>query len=50
MSAYVRVWGPIRLYANLRNVTDSQNIVSRRPYGARPNGPRWFQMGLKAEF
>lgn len=35
-------------YANVRNVLDGQFIVSRRPFGARPNAPRWFQLGLKA--
>lgn len=36
-------------YVNVRNLLDGQFIVSRRPYGARPNAPRWFQLGLKAE-
>jgi Fe(3+) dicitrate transport protein len=49
-SASVRVYGPITLYANLRNVFDAQNIVSRRPYGARPNAPRWIQVGAKVAF
>jgi Fe(3+) dicitrate transport protein len=29
---------------------DERFIVSRRPYGARPNAPRWAQVGLKATF
>ena len=29
---------------------NAQNIVGRRPYGARVNAPRWLQVGLKAEF
>jgi len=37
------------LYANVRNVTDEAAIVSRRPYGARPNAPRWVQVGLKGK-
>ncbi|WP_437765574.1 TonB-dependent receptor [Sorangium sp. So ce281] len=49
-SARVRVVGPLVLYANARNVLGSQYIVSRRPFGARPNAPRWIQIGAKASF
>lgn len=45
----VRVWGPLRLYANLRNVLDERALVSRRPFGARPSAPRWLQIGAKLE-
>lgn len=38
------------LYANARNVLDSHYIVSRRPFGARPNAPRWIQVGAKVAF
>lgn len=44
---------PVRyltVYANLRNVLGAEYIVSRRPYGARPNAPRWLQVGAKIEF
>lgn len=44
-----RVWGPLRLYANLRNMLNERDLVSRRPFGARPNPPRWLQVGLKLE-
>lgn len=37
----------IGLYLNLRNLLDSRELVSRRPFGARPNAPRWVQLGLK---
>jgi Fe(3+) dicitrate transport protein len=37
------------VYVNVRNVLDSHYIVSRRPYGARPNAPRWVQVGVKVE-
>lgn len=37
----------LRLYANVRNLFDQSAIVSRRPYGARPNAPRWVQVGIK---
>ncbi|MFO0676121.1 MAG: TonB-dependent receptor [Polyangiaceae bacterium] len=49
-STSVRVVGPLSIYANLRNLTDTRAIVSRRPYGARPNAPRWFQVGAKVAF
>jgi Fe(3+) dicitrate transport protein len=44
-----RVWGPLKLYANVRNVLDERDLVSRRPYGARPNAPRWLQVGAKVD-
>src|SRR5690606_2082749 len=46
-------WRALRylsFYANLRNVLGAENIVSRRPYGARPNAPRWLQVGAKLDF
>jgi Fe(3+) dicitrate transport protein len=48
--AFYRPLPWLEVYANLRNAFDGQFIVSRRPYGARPNAPRWFQMGIKAKF
>ncbi|HEY6079966.1 MAG TPA: TonB-dependent receptor, partial [Polyangiaceae bacterium] len=45
----VRVIGPLKLYGNLRNVLNERDIVSHRPYGARPNAPRWLQVGAKIE-
>ena len=49
LSARVHVWGPFSLYANVRNVLGGEFIVSRRPFGARPNPPRWVQIGAKLE-
>ena len=46
----VKVVRPLSLYANVRNLFDSHDIVSRRPYGARPNPPRWLQVGAKLAF
>jgi Fe(3+) dicitrate transport protein len=40
----------LSVYGNVRNVFDEQAIVSRRPFGARPNAPRWAQLGVKATF
>lgn len=50
LSAYYRAVSFLKLYANLRNVLNEQYIVSRRPYGARPNAPRWLEVGAKLEF
>ena len=36
-----------RVYVNARNVLNDASIVSRRPFGARPNAPRWVQVGLR---
>jgi Fe(3+) dicitrate transport protein len=44
-----RLWGPLSLYANVRNLLGGEFIVSRRPFGARPNAPRWIQLGAKVE-
>lgn len=40
----------LKIYGNLRNVTNTANLVGRRPYGARVNAPRWLQVGAQAEF
>jgi Fe(3+) dicitrate transport protein len=45
----LKVLGPLKLYGNLRNVLDDRSLVSRRPYGARPNPPRWLQVGAKVD-
>lgn len=50
LGAYVNVLRWVKIYANVRNATGAQYIIGRRPYGARPNAPRWFQVGMKAEF
>lgn len=50
VSARVKVLGPLTIYGNVRNLLDDQYIVSRRPYGARPNAPRWLQVGAKLAF
>jgi Fe(3+) dicitrate transport protein len=49
-SASARLFSGISVYANLRNVLGGAFIVSRRPYGARPNAPRWLQLGAKLVF
>lgn len=46
----VRVVRWLEVYLNARNVGDSRVVVAHRPFGARPNAPRWIQGGIKAEF
>jgi Fe(3+) dicitrate transport protein len=50
LGGQAQVWGPLSLYANVQNLFDSQYIVSRRPFGARPNAPRWLHVGVKASY
>jgi Fe(3+) dicitrate transport protein len=38
------------VYGNVRNLLDTQRITSHRPFGARPNAPRWVQVGTKLSF
>lgn len=40
----------LTIYGNVKNLLDSQELMSRRPYGARPNAPRWVQVGVKLGF
>ncbi|MCI0574013.1 MAG: TonB-dependent receptor, partial [Myxococcaceae bacterium] len=47
VSAGYRFLPKAQIYLNVRNALDSHAIVSRRPFGARPNSPRWVQLGLK---
>jgi Fe(3+) dicitrate transport protein len=44
----LRSWA--ELYFTGTNLLDEQVIVSRRPYGARPNPPRMLTAGYKARF
>ncbi|HMI94802.1 MAG TPA: TonB-dependent receptor [Polyangiales bacterium] len=47
LNLYYRPLSYLELYANARNLLDSHDIVSRRPFGARPNAPRMLQLGVK---
>jgi Fe(3+) dicitrate transport protein len=49
-SAHARLRSWAELYLTCTNLLDEQVIVSRRPYGARPNPPRMFAIGVKARF
>jgi len=50
VSAFVKPFKALSIYGNLRNVTGEANIAGRRPFGARPNAPRWLQIGAKLAF
>ncbi|MDQ3367097.1 MAG: TonB-dependent receptor [Myxococcota bacterium] len=50
LSVHARLHALAELYATCSNLLDEQVIISRRPYGARPNPPRMFAIGYKARF
>ena len=50
LSAFVKPFRALSIYGNLRNVTGASRIAGRRPFGARPNPPRWLQVGAKLAF
>lgn len=50
VSAYVRLLDNVQLLGHVRNLFDERYLVSRRPYGARSNAPRWVQIGAKFSF
>lgn len=50
LSGHLRLHDYAELYATCSNLLDEQVIVSRRPYGARPNPPRMIALGYKARF
>lgn len=47
LAGELRVSPQLKLYASVRNLGDARDIVSRRPFGARPNAPRWIHAGIK---
>ena len=47
LGARYRVLRWLDLYGNVRNVFNELDLVSRRPFGARPNAPRMIQIGVK---
>jgi len=47
LGAKYRVLRWLEVYGNVRNLFNELDLVSRRPFGARPNAPRMFQIGLK---
>lgn len=50
VAAYYRPYAAGRIYLRANNVTDSQYIASRRPYGARPGRPMMIVGGFKHTF
>jgi Fe(3+) dicitrate transport protein len=40
----------LRIYATAQNLFNKHYLVSRRPFGARPNAPRIVSVGVKADF
>lgn len=50
VAAHWRLRSWAELYLTCSNLFDEQVIISRRPYGARPNPPRMFAAGYKARF
>tara|TARA_R110000751_G_scaffold98096_4_gene190888 strand:+ start:45444 stop:47669 length:2226 start_codon:yes stop_codon:yes gene_type:complete len=50
LAAWYQINDSLRLYSKLDNLTDEANIVSRRPFGARPGKPRQFMLGAKYNF
>jgi Fe(3+) dicitrate transport protein len=49
VALYYRALEALELYAIAHNIFDSDFIVSRRPYGARPNAPLTVMVGVKAD-
>lgn len=43
-------FGPARAYLTINNLTNQSALVSRRPFGARPQAPLTVQVGLKYAF
>jgi Fe(3+) dicitrate transport protein len=50
LSAWFQFDPSLRVYAKLDNLTDEVDIISRRPFGARPGKPRQFILGAKYAF
>ena len=47
LAAQWRLVEDFELYTSVQNATNQQQIVSWRPYGARPNAPFQVMVGLK---
>ncbi len=50
LQAHARLHDYAELYATCTNLLDEQVVISRRPYGVRPNPPRIVAVGYKARF
>ncbi|HET7545736.1 MAG TPA: TonB-dependent receptor [Polyangiaceae bacterium] len=47
IGAKYRILRWLDIYCNVRNLFNELDLVSRRPFGARPNAPRMLQIGVK---
>lgn len=50
LSASYMINDSTKAYFKVDNLTDEVNLVSRRPFGARPGKPRQMSIGLKYQF
>ncbi len=50
LTGHAKLHDYAEIYATCSNLLDEQVIISRRPYGARPNAPRLETLGYKARF
>ena len=50
LSGSYNVNADLRVFARIENLTDEENIVSRQPYGARPNKSRTASVGITYSF
>ena len=50
IASFYQVTDAVRAYLKVDNLFNDVSIVSRRPYGARPNRPRQVQVGVKYSF
>ena len=50
LSGSYNVSDSLRLFARIENLTDQEDIVSRQPYGARPNKSRTASVGVTYRF
>ena len=49
LNAQLRITSRAQLYVTLTNITNQTQMVSRRPYGARPGRPFHAMVGLKVD-
>ncbi len=50
ITARLRVAATGQVYLSVRNLFDAADIAARLPFGARPNAPRWVQIGTRWSF
>ncbi|WP_229333419.1 TonB-dependent receptor domain-containing protein [Glaciecola sp. MH2013] len=50
VSGWYQIQAATRIYIKIDNLSDETQIVSRRPFGARPGKPQQLIVGIKYEF